>query len=65
MIKKILNGFFMICTLAGFLIVLGAAGSLELGAVGFGATIIHSLIGIGIVYLGFRGLEWIGSEYVD
>lgn len=62
--KKILPWFFDLCLVVGFAIILGAAGSSDLGRVEFTTIIRNCFIGLGVMSIGTAGLRLSGSRRV-
>jgi hypothetical protein len=60
--RKILPLFFDLCVVAGFAIILGAAGSSDLGRVEFGTIVRNCFIGLGVMSVGTAGLRLSGSR---
>lgn len=62
--RKFLPWFFDLCFIAGLVIILGAAGSADLGRVEFGTIIRNCFIGLGVMSIGTAGLRLSGSRRV-
>lgn len=48
---------FLSMILAGAVVVLGSAGATDLNIVNIETSILQALVGVGLVVIGFRGLE--------
>ena len=57
------NIFFGLCMLAGFVILLGTAGSSDLGLIEFKTIVVQGLIGLGISGVGYLGLRLTGADF--
>lgn len=57
------NIFFGLCMLAGFVIILGTAGSSDLGLIDFKAILVQGLIGLGVMGVGYFGLRLTGADF--
>ena len=51
---------FLSMILAGAVVVLGSAGATDLNIVNIETSILQALVGVGLVVIGFRGLEVLG-----
>lgn len=65
MFKKILTTVFGLSIGAGFLLVLGTAGSSDLNLIDFKTILIQSGIGLVLVWIGFKGLKITNPVYFD
>lgn len=57
MIKKILKVLFGVTVGAGLLVVLGTAGSSDLGLIDWTTVLVRSVIGVGLVLVGLGGFK--------
>ena len=51
--RKLFGSFMLV----GFLILLGSAGASDLNAIDFTTAMVYGLIGLGLMFVGGRGLE--------
>lgn len=65
MFKKILTVLFGLSIGAGFLIVLGTAGSSDLNLIDFKTILIQSAIGVALVWIGFIGLKFTNPAHFN
>jgi hypothetical protein len=57
MIKNILKVLFGVTVGAGLLVVLGTAGSSDLGLIDWTTVLVRSVIGVGLVLVGLGGFK--------
>jgi len=57
------NVFFGLCMVAGFVIILGAAGSSDLDLIGFNEILVRGLTGLGVSGVGYFGLRLTGADF--
>ena len=63
--EKVLHTIFGLSMFAGFMFMIGTAGSSDLGLIDFKTLVIHMLIGMGLFAGGFVGLKLSGSDFVS
>lgn len=62
--RKILHIVFGLCMVAGIVMILGTAGSSDLGMIDFNTILVDSLIGLGVTAIGYIGLKLTGADCI-
>lgn len=65
MLKKVFHWIFGLCMFAGFVVMVGTAGSSDLNTIDFKTALVYSLIGLALMFIGFVGLKLSEWEYID
>lgn len=65
MLKKVCNWFFGLCTLVGFVVMVGTAGASDLNTIDFETILVQGGIALALILIGFVGLKLSGWEYID
>lgn len=62
--KKVLHTVFGLCMFAGIMIMLGAAGSSDLGITDFKTVVIHTSIGMVVMLVGYFGAKFSDAPWI-
>lgn len=57
------NIIFGLCMFVGFMIILGTAGSSDLGLIECNKILVQSFIGVGVMGVGYLGLRLTGADF--
>ena len=65
MLKKVFQWIFGLCMFAGFVVMIGTAGSSDSGSIDFNQIMIQTAIALVLILVGFIGLKLSDWQYID
>ena len=65
MLRKIFNGFSVLCVLSGFILILGTAGSSDLNLIDWYELLTHSVIALLLISVGLTGFYLSDKLYIN
>lgn len=61
--KNVVHIIFGLMMIAGFVMILGAAGSSDLDLIGFNEILVRAFTGLGVLGVGYFGLRLTGAKF--